>query len=95
MEHRHPNEIRTDAVLVRDLQFVAGRVAGDRGAEHRSDVFKDNGTVKLAILQLVGHWYENRETTILPESGTGLVSIPYGVDAILQAYTIDACTYES
>lgn len=51
--------------------------------------------LQLAILQLVAHWYENREATVLPESGAGPVSIPFGVDALLAPYVVELCTFES
>ncbi len=41
--------------------------------------------IKQAILLLVGHWYENRESTV---SGTIIKSIPDGVDALLWAYRV-------
>lgn len=51
--------------------------------------------LQLAILMLVGHWYENREATVLPDSGTGVVSVPLGITELLQAYALDLFTLES
>jgi uncharacterized phiE125 gp8 family phage protein len=53
------------------------------------------GTIQLAILMLVAHWYENREATVLPVSGTGVVSVPLGVAELLDAETFTAFTLES
>ena len=50
--------------------------------------------LQLAILMLVAHWYENREATVLPEGGTGNVSVPLGVADILAGYTLDLFTLE-
>lgn len=41
--------------------------------------------IKQAILLLVGHLYENRETTI---SGTIITSVPFGVEALLAPFRV-------
>lgn len=64
-------------------------------AGYGSDPSTVPAALKLAILQLVAHWYENREATVLPDSGTGVVSVPLSVAELLQAYTLDAFTLES
>ncbi len=51
-------------------------------------------TLQLAILQLVAHWYENREATILPTTGTGVVSVPLGFAELIDAETFTAFTFE-
>lgn len=38
--------------------------------------------IKLALMLLVAHWYENRE----PVSRDSVNTIPFGVDAILKPY---------
>lgn len=38
--------------------------------------------IKLALMLLVSHWYENRE----PVSSDSVNTIPFGVDAILKQY---------
>ncbi len=50
--------------------------------------------LQLAILMLAGHWYENREATVLPTTGTGPMEIPLGVQALLSPYTLPIFTYE-
>ncbi|KQU81284.1 DNA-packaging protein [Ensifer sp. Root31] len=39
--------------------------------------------LKQAISHLVGHWYENREATIV---GVGIASVPYSVQEIVREY---------
>lgn len=51
-------------------------------------------SISLAMLLLIGHWYENREASVLPASGTGVVSIPLGVDALLEEETFTCFTFE-
>jgi uncharacterized phiE125 gp8 family phage protein len=41
------------------------------------------GNIKLAMLQLIGHWDRNREATI---SGTIMKPIPFGVNELLSPY---------
>ncbi len=43
--------------------------------------------IKQAMLLLIGHWYENRESTL---RGVTISAIPMGVDALLQPYRIIA-----
>jgi hypothetical protein len=52
-------------------------------------------TLQLAILQLVAHWYENRESTVLPDSGTGIVGVPMSLSELLDSETITEFTYEA
>ena len=51
------------------------------------------GDLQLAQLLLIAHWYENREATVLPTTGTGPVEIPLGVDELLGGYTLPVFTY--
>lgn len=51
-------------------------------------------TVQMAMLLLIGHWYENREATVLPSSGTGVVSVPLGLEELLQEETFTCFSYE-
>ncbi len=39
--------------------------------------------LKLAISQLVGHWYENRESTLV---GVSIVEVPFSVRDIVREY---------
>ncbi|ENT2841557.1 TPA: phage gp6-like head-tail connector protein, partial [Klebsiella pneumoniae] len=41
--------------------------------------------VKAAMLLLIGHWYENRETVSVGQAAT---DIPFTVEALLQPYKI-------
>lgn len=41
------------------------------------------GTIKQAILLLVGHWFENRETAII---GAETFSVPFATEALLQQW---------
>ena len=41
--------------------------------------------VKAAMLLLIGHWYENRETVSLGQAAT---DIPFTVESLLQPYKI-------
>jgi uncharacterized phiE125 gp8 family phage protein len=52
-------------------------------------------TLQLAILQLVAHWYENRESTVLPQSGTGIIGVPMGFAELIESETFTAFTFES
>lgn len=47
-------------------------------------------TITLAMQMLVAHWYANREA-----AGAAGKAIPYGVDALLDQYTIHCCEYNS
>ncbi|MFC5386578.1 head-tail connector protein [Aquamicrobium segne] len=38
--------------------------------------------LKVAILLLVGHWYQNREAT----SSAGMASLPFAVEALIAPY---------
>lgn len=40
------------------------------------------GSIKLAMLLMIGHWHENREETI---SGTIIKEIPMGVKSLLDS----------
>ena len=51
--------------------------------------------IALAMLLLVGHWYENREATQAALTGNGPMPLPIGVDSLLADETIVAFTYES
>jgi uncharacterized phiE125 gp8 family phage protein len=43
--------------------------------------------IRLAIMLLVGNWYENREATLVSQSGqSSIVTIPFTVDALLADY---------
>lgn len=41
--------------------------------------------IQVAMLLLVGHWYENRETVIVGQSA---IAIPFAVESLLQPYRI-------
>lgn len=41
--------------------------------------------VKAAMLLLIGHWYEHRETVVV---GQTVAEVPYAVEALLQPYRI-------
>lgn len=41
--------------------------------------------IKVAILMLVGHWYENREAVVV---GSSLSSVPLGVEALLSTFRV-------
>ncbi|MGI4578934.1 head-tail connector protein, partial [Klebsiella pneumoniae] len=41
--------------------------------------------VKAAMLLLIGHWYENRETVSVGQAAT---DIPFTVESLLQPYKI-------
>ncbi|MEQ9944113.1 head-tail connector protein [Pectobacterium aroidearum] len=41
--------------------------------------------VQVAMLLLIGHWYENRETVVIGQSAQ---SIPFTVESLLQPYRI-------
>ena len=57
------------------------RVRYRAGAEDPLDVPEP---IKLAILLLIGHWYEHREAS----SGTQLHNLPLGVDALIAPYRV-------
>ncbi len=57
------------------IEYVAGY--GDA-----SDV---PNTIKQAMLMMIAHWFENRETTI---TGTTAAVVPFGVDSLLMPYVI-------
>lgn len=43
--------------------------------------------IRLAIMILVGTWYENREAVVVsPAAGMGAATIPFSVDALLSEY---------
>ena len=39
-------------------------------------------TIRHALMMLIGHWYENRETTMMDE----LSNVPYGFDALIDMH---------
>ena len=39
-------------------------------------------TIRHALMMLIGHWYENRETTMMDE----LSNVPYGFDALMDMH---------
>lgn len=45
--------------------------------------------LRKAILLLVGHFYENRQNVIVSGSPTGVVEIPFGVEALIAPYIIE------
>ena len=47
--------------------------------------------IQLALLMLVGHYYENREAT---SQGLPVTNIPLAVDALLDAHALTTFTYE-
>lgn len=53
------------------------------------------GDLQLAIMLLAAHWYENREASVMPLTGTGPVEIPLGVQQLLAQYSAaPVFTYE-
>lgn len=54
--------------------------AGYAGA---GDVWAAPSDIQMAVLLLVGHWFENRESVVV---GTSAVEVPLSVQAILSAY---------
>lgn len=54
--------------------------AGYAGA---GDVWAAPADIQQAVLLLVGHWFENRESVVV---GTSAVEVPLSVQAILSAY---------
>ena len=73
---------------------VSGAVQVTYTAGYGSNPDDVPAALQLAILQLVAHWYENREATVLPEGGTGNVSVPFGVADLLAPYILDLFTLE-
>ncbi len=67
-----------DAVTIR---MVCGYASGN-SPEDASAV---PGTIKAAMLLLIGHWYEHREEVLV---GVTPASLPMGVDALLAPYRI-------
>ena len=50
--------------------------------------------IQLAMLGLVGHWYENRESVVLTSSPNSSTIVPQFVDDLLADESIMAFTYE-
>lgn len=62
------------------IQFICGYGTSDAG-----DGSKIPENLKLAVKQLVGHWYENPEASIV---GKGVTMIPETVDALIGDYRV-------
>lgn len=71
---------RLDAVNIR---FVAGYQ--DSGASPVDLADNIPQPIKHAMLLLIGHWYENRESSIV---GVSINTIPEAVDALLSPYIV-------
>ena len=44
--------------------------------------------VKQALLLLIGHWYENRETVVIPDRTVTITDVPLAFDAVADSYQI-------
>lgn len=62
------------------IQFICGYGTSDAG-----DGSKIPENLKLAVKQLVGHWYENREASIV---GKAITMIPEAVDCLIADYRV-------
>jgi uncharacterized phiE125 gp8 family phage protein len=75
----------TGAVTVR---FVAGYP--DDGNSPPDLVANVPQSIKLAMLLLIGHWFEHR-SDVLAENGLQVASLPRAVDALLIPYRVWGC----
>ncbi len=64
------------------VQSNAVKITAVVGEANIGDI---KGSIKLAMLLLIGHWHENREDSI---SGTIIAPIPMGVDSLLAPYKV-------
>ena len=69
-----------DAPSVNTDRLDAVRIAFDAGYGAADAVPQ---AIKQAILMIVAHWYEHRETVVV---GTGAVDIPLGANALLSPF---------
>jgi len=75
---------QVEAVTVR---FVAGYTDFVDDSVSPSVYFVGEGVpdpLRQAILMLVGHWYENRETVVIGQA----MNIPYAVEALISGYRV-------
>ncbi len=74
-----------DALLTRQLKAAESHI--NRLLGFKMEVEFPDDTVpedlKQAICQLVGHWYENRETSLV---GVSIVEVPFSVREIVREY---------
>jgi uncharacterized phiE125 gp8 family phage protein len=69
-------DLRDDLVDSVEVQFICGYGLASAVPAH----------IKQAILLTVGHWYENRETTI---AGATIAEVPMATKAILSQERLD------
>lgn len=55
------------------IRYVGGYTAGSSPVDYRENIPEE---IRIAILMLVGHWFNNREATI---AGVNIQSVPMGV----------------
>ena len=80
--HEYTQVLRADGVTWPDVSAPGSvRVIYHAGSSSSSDIPEP---IRLAILLLVGHWYEHREATIV--KGQELIDIKLGVDRLLAPY---------
>ncbi|QRY66549.1 phage gp6-like head-tail connector protein [Ensifer sp. PDNC004] len=74
-----------DALLRRQIEAAEAHI--NRLLGFKMDVEFPGDTVpadlKQAIFQLVGHWYENRETSLV---GVSIVEVPFSVREIVREH---------
>lgn len=84
-EHLNISSNVDDALLTRQIgaaETHINRLLGFKmDAEFPNDTVPDD--LKLAVCQLIAHWYENRESTLV---GVSAQEIPFGVREIVREY---------
>lgn len=74
-----------DALLTRQIEAAEAHINRLLGFKMEVEFPADTvpADLKQAICHLVGHWYENREATIV---GVGIANVPYSVQEIVREY---------
>jgi len=44
--------------------------------------------LKQAILLMIGHWYENRESVVIANANNSVIDLPFGVESLLAFYRV-------
>lgn len=81
-QHLHITTEEDDAQITGQIEAAEAYVSRWL-AVPLADMARVPADLKQAVLMLVGHWYENREATLV---GVSAEEVPFGVQSIIDAH---------
>lgn len=80
----YPNASYTPPITETGLRYQVVYQAGYTVDSSDADVWAAPEDIRMAVMLLVGHWHENRESVIV---GTNAIEVPMTVQALLSNWT--------